>query len=254
MSKSQENLLQVIDKLIGPEGCPWDRTQTPQTLCDYLTEETFELIAAIREEDDNEVLEEMGDVFFLLFFISRLYMQSFSLENAWDKAAAKMIGRHPHVFGKTEIKDQEELFANWERIKKQEKDKTQSGTGTFDSLPSALPPLLKAYRINSKAARNNFTWKDISGVEEKLKEEWTEWKEALDSGDPKRMEEEFGDYLFTLAEYARRHKIKPNTALDKTNHKFLRRFREMEKVARDKGESLSGLSMEEKEELWQRTS
>lgn len=253
MSKPLKNLLQVIDELIGPEGCPWDRAQTPQTLCDYLTEETFELIAAIRADDENEVREEMGDVFFLLFFISRLYMQSFSLEDAWDKAAAKMVRRHPHVFEKAKIKDQEELFANWERIKKQEKN--QSGTtGVFASLPAALPPLLKAYRINSKAARNNFTWKDISGVEEKLKEEWAEWKEALDSGDPERMEEELGDYLFTLAEYARRHKIKPNTALDKTNHKFLRRFREMEDMARDKGQSLSGLSMEEKEELWGRTS
>ncbi|MFP4658477.1 MAG: MazG nucleotide pyrophosphohydrolase domain-containing protein [Desulfonatronovibrionaceae bacterium] len=143
MTPSLNNLLAVIDKLTGPEGCPWDRAQTPQTLCDYLVEEVYELIASIRAEDAAGVEEEMGDVFFLLFFISRLYWGKISLDRVWDKAAAKMVGRHPHVFAEARIKDQEELIATWERIKKNEQGKDGS-SGPFDSLPADLPPLLKA--------------------------------------------------------------------------------------------------------------
>jgi len=247
-----KNLIKVIDALLGPDGCPWDKEQTPQTLCDYLLEETFELISAIRTADTQDIKEEMGDVFFLLLFISRLYSEKFTLNDVWKKNTDKMVGRHPHVFGQTKLNSQEELFSNWEKIKKQEKSADKKNEGTFDSLPAALPPLLKAYRINSKAARNGFTGVDGKGAGEKLAEEWAKWGRAVSEGDPVKSEEEFGDYMFTLAEFARVHKIKPNTALDKANHKFLKRFKAMENLALQEGKALKDLDMAEKQRLWDR--
>ncbi|MFO7817606.1 MAG: nucleoside triphosphate pyrophosphohydrolase [Thermodesulfobacteriota bacterium] len=252
MPEQLENLITVIDELLGPDGCPWDKEQTPQSLCDYLLEETFELISAIRTADTQDIKEEMGDVFFLLLFIARLYSEKFTLDEVWKKNAEKMIGRHPHVFGQTKLNSQEELFSNWEKIKRQEKSDGKKSEGTFDSLPAALPPLLKAYRINSKAARNGFTWTDDKGVGEKLAEEWAEWNQAVSEGNIAQSEEEFGDYLFTLAEFARRHKIKPNTALDKANHKFLERFKSMENLAFQEGKALKDLDMTEKQRLWKK--
>lgn len=236
--------------MIGPDGCPWDREQTPQTLADYLVEETFELVSAIRAQDAQEVQEEMGDVFFLLFFICVLYRENFHVGDILDNSAAKMIRRHPHVFGETSVQTQEEISANWEKIKKREKNNASKQDRIFASLPRDLPPLIKAYRLNSKAARSDFTWPNTEEVGHKLSEEWEEWEKALYSGDREKMEEELGDFLFTLTEYARRHNIKLNTALDKSNHKFLSRFELMEDLAQQNKTPFSEVGREEKEALW----
>jgi nucleoside triphosphate diphosphatase len=250
---SVQAILDVIDALLGPEGCPWDRKQTPSTLCDYVIEEAYELLEGIRKQDPSEVSEELGDVLFLLLFIATLYERDgrFTFRDVVGRNAAKMIRRHPHVFGTARVRNQEELLANWERIKQGEKtDKEGKRQSLFSSLPANLPPLLKAYRINSKAARVGFTWEETSGVEEQLAREWQELQSALASGTQEEREEELGDYLFTLAEYSRRHSIKPSSALELANMKFLRRFRRMEELAGELGSPLDELSFDEKNALW----
>lgn len=243
----------VIDRLLGPGGCPWDQQQTPLSLCDYVIEEGYELVEGIRAQDPDMAREELGDVLFLLLFIARLYERSgdFSLEGSVRENAAKMIRRHPHVFGDLEIKNQEELLKNWERIKRNEHaDAEDKPAGVFDSLPSGLPPLLKAYRIHSKAARVGFTWKQDADVVRQMESEWAELQEARASGDPERVEAEFGDYLFTLAEYGRRLGVKANAALDRTNITFLSRFRAMESLARAQGKDIAELTLDEQDALW----
>ncbi|WP_028573909.1 nucleoside triphosphate pyrophosphohydrolase [Desulfonatronovibrio hydrogenovorans] len=245
---SLDEVLQVIRTLLGPGGCPWDKEQTPDSLCDYLIEEAFELVSAVRSKDPAEIMEEMGDVFFLLFFMALLHEKDFSLEDVWAKAASKMITRHPHVFRDEQFATREDLMRNWEKVKKEEK--TDKNSSTFASIPKNLPPLLMAYRINSKAARSGFTWNNDSEVEEKLAEEWDEFKQARQSRDRGQAEKEFGDYLFTLVEYGRRKGIKANTALSMANSKFLRRVQDMEDLARKKGLDPSGLNMEQMNSLW----
>ncbi len=248
---SLKKILDVIDALLGPGGCPWDRKQTPLSLCDYVLEESYELVDAIRRGSPSEAREELGDTLFLLLFITALYEKAgnFSLDDVIAENAAKMIRRHPHVFDETEITSQEQLLKNWEAIKRKEKEEHED-QGLFSSLPVGLPPLLKAYRINSKAARVGFTWEHDGQLEEQLHREWQEWLEARASGDVHRQQEEFGDYLFTLAEYARRHSIKPNSALDFANLKFQRRFRAMEALAADRNLSLDAMSLEAMNALW----
>lgn len=244
-------LLDVVETLIGPDGCPWDKEQTPQTLCDYLAEETFELIDAVRRNDTADVREEMGDVLFLLAFISRLYKDEFSLEEALRESAGKMIRRHPHVFADKECANREQLMQTWEQVKKEENaEKAQKKTGVFASLPDSLPPLLKAYRIHAKAARANFTWDSDEDVEIQAEAEWLEWLEASSGGDAEAMERELGDLIFTLAELGRRKGIKANAALHKTTLRFLSRFRYMEEEAARKGADFTDLDMDEKNRLW----
>lgn len=246
--QGMDKLLAVIKKLLGPEGCPWDREQDPDSLCDYLIEEVFELVGAIRSKNVQEIKEEMGDVFFLLFFMAHFYKNDFSLDEVWDKSAVKMISRHPHVFENERFETRDDLLHNWEKVKKSEKlGKNQS---PFFSIPRNLPPLLMAYRISSKAARTGFTWSKDEEVEKKLAEEWQEFMQARKREDNKEVEKEFGDYLFTLVEFGRRNKIKANSALSKANIKFLSRIGKMETLALEKGLDISELDMQQMDALW----
>lgn len=250
-SSAMRELKHVIERLIGPGGCPWDQEQTPLTMCDYLAEEAFELIEGIRSGDTREAMEELGDVLFILLFIATLYEneEAFSLADSLKHSAAKMISRHPHVFSDKEFNDVNEIWDNWEKTKRKENAKTGKKR-VFDSLPKGLPPLLKSYRINSKAARNKFTWDTDDAVEGQLKEEWQEWKTALAQGDKEASEQEFGDYLFTLVELGRRKGIKANSALDFANQKFLNRFSKMEELAEMRGLTLSDMDLDAMNALW----
>ncbi len=242
----------VIDRLLGEGGCPWDRKQTPLSLCDYVVEEAFELVSAIRSGDAVESCEELGDVLFLLLFIATLEDRAgrYTLSDVAEKNAAKMIRRHPHVYGDTVVADQEELLRNWERIKRGEKKDADAPAGVFGSLPEGLPPLLKAYRIHSKAARTGFTWEDDRAARAQFEAELAEFDAACAEGDAERMEEEYGDALFTLVELGRRKGIKANAALDSANLKFLARFRRMEELARERGQEFPELSPAEMNRLW----
>ncbi|MGM0423294.1 MAG: nucleoside triphosphate pyrophosphohydrolase [Thermodesulfobacteriota bacterium] len=251
-----DQVLQVIDTLLGPGGCPWDQEQTPRSLCDYLLEETFELTEAVQSGKKQDILEELGDVFFLLFFLSRLLSQEQGLElqEIWEQSAGKMRSRHPHVFSEKRIDTRQELHASWEESKKQEKkarNQETSWQNLFDSLPQGLPPLLKAYRLHSKAARAGFTWPSDQQQEQALQMEWQEWKRALEQGLEKQKQEEFGDLLFTLVETGRRQQIKANSALQQANLKFLQRWKLMQELAEEKGLNWEDLDMQAKEKLWQ---
>ncbi len=251
-SASIAKIQEVIDRLLGPGGCPWDQKQTPKSLCDYVIEEAFELVSAIRADDAAETCEELGDVLFLLLFEATLASRAgqFSLEDVVTQNAAKMIRRHPHVFGDTVVADQEELLRNWERIKRGEKKGNGKENNAFDSLPEGLPPLLKAYRIHAKAARLNFTWATDEDARAQYDAECKEFEEACAAGDADRMEEEFGDALFTLVELGRRKGIKANAALDRANLKFLSRYSKMEELARERGLDLLDMGLDDKNRLW----
>jgi len=243
-----QRLQGVLEALLGPAGCPWDREQTPRTLADYLVEETHELVEAIRSEDPADIREELGDVWFLLLFVAMLMERSgsFTLSDVLDQAAAKMTRRHPHVFADVEFANQDALWANWEKEKKKEK----AGRGPFEGIPASLPPLLKAYRLHSKAARLGFTWQDEQGVRRQMDREWQEWEQAEAAGDRESSCAEYGDYLFTLVEYGRRKGHKANEALDRANRKFLARFERLTQLADARGLALNNLGMDEWNMLW----
>lgn len=259
-AESLSHLDTVLAQLIGPDGCPWDKEQSPHSLGDYLAEEMFELIDAIRRNDVHNVREELGDVLFLLFFVARLYSQQTGdrlfLAHAMRDSGDKMVRRHPHVFSDEKFATREDLLQAWERIKRAEKSvETKSASadkqqGVYASLPAGLPPLLKAYRIHSKAARVDFTWEDDDDVAQQFESEWLEWLDADSFGSQAEKEKEFGDMLFTLVELGRRKGLKANAALELTNIKFLRRFAKMEALAKERGQQFAELELTEKDALW----
>lgn len=245
---SLRRLRQILEALLAPGGCPWDREQTPGSLADYLVEEVHELVEAIRSQKPKDIREELGDIFFLLLFVALLMERSgaFTLDEALDQAASKMVRRHPHVFAEAKFADLDALWVNWEKEKKKEKN----GRGPFEGIPSGLPPLLKAYRIHSKAARLGFTWQDADGVREQLGREWLEWDQAESAGAMEAACGEFGDYLFTLVEYGRRCGHKANEALDRANRKFLARFERLTHLAGTRGIALESLDLKGWNALW----
>lgn len=217
-------------------------------------EETCELVDAIRSSDLAACMEEWGDTLFILLFIGRLLEREHPdfLAHAVREAEAKMIRRHPHVYGDAS-KEMNSIIATWERIKKAEKaEKDDTPQGALDSIPTSLPPLARAYRIQAKAARLGFTWANDHDHEAKLHEEWAEWLAVRDTEAAERKEEEFGDYLFCLVEYGRRHGIKANAALHRTILKFLQRFAHMEALARAQGVRLEDLDLAAQDQLWER--
>ena len=242
----------VIDTLLGPNGCPWDQAQTPQTLCDNIAEEVFELTDAIRRNNASDICEELGDVLFLILLVAKLNSRAggADLNKVLKKGAEKMIRRHPHVFSNALVENREQLINNWEQIKREEKAEKANTSGILDSIAPNLPPLLKAYRIHSKAARAGFTWNNEGDLQGQLKSEWQEWQQAVNSANPEQMTHEFGDLLFTLVEFGRRHNLKANTALDFANLRFVSRFKQMEALAQARGLDFIALSLEEKNVLW----
>ena len=267
----------LIDALLGPEGCSWDREQTPDSLCEYLAEETFELIDAIRGKSPADVREEMGDVLFILFHLCHLYRKNFSLGDILQENVAKMTRRHPHVFAGAVCENREDLLNTWDAVKKREREERdlekqsredqklvdrgepgespseghgEKGKGIFASLPRSLPPMLKSYNIHSRAARAGFTWDCDEDVEMQAEAEWLELVDTLRGEDTALQEHELGDILFTLVELGRRKGIRANAALDKTALRFLHRFEYMEKKAAQQGLEFTSLDMDTKNTLW----
>jgi tetrapyrrole methylase family protein/MazG family protein len=252
-----EAIIDLIETLRGEDGCPWDKKQTPQTILAYLLEETYELMDAVESGDPMEVCGELGDVLFHIFFLVSLFqeMGHFDIKDVVDLNVKKMIHRHPHVFGDGNVDSADEVRKQWYKIKMGEKDHS-SETSILDSIPSNLPALMRAYRISERAARTGFDWEDISGVMEKVEEEWSELKTVLKKQIqfPKnhaRVALEFGDVLFTLVNVARFANIHPETALRDSTNKFERRFRYMEKRISNGPEDIRSISQEEKEVLWE---
>ena len=253
----QEQLLRfqnVVNELIDPEkGCPWDREQTPVSMCEYLIEECHELVDAIRSGKPGHACDEMGDLLFVLLLMARRFELAgqFSLGDALKMGADKMIRRHPHVFEEKSCESMDELMKNWAAIKKAEKEAEGEGAkGVLSSVPSGLPPLTKAYRLHAKAAGAGFTWDDDEEVERQVEAEWLELLDARASGSDKAMEHELGDMIFTLVELGRRMGVKAGNAVDVAANRFRSRFEGMEALAREQGLDFKELSLDDKDELW----
>ncbi len=248
MNDRLEKLEQLVDTLRGPDGCPWDREQSLPDLRAYLLEEAHELAAAIDEGDPDAIREEMGDLLFQLVFISRLLEQSTrdrTLTDVIDAIHKKMVDRHPHVFGDETVENSEAVRRAWEERKAEQNDGS-----VLSGVPSTLPALLAAYRISQKAAGVGFDWPDIAGVLRKAEEELGEVTSALaDKSGSEAIEEEVGDLLFVTANLARKLGFDPESALQRANRKFKRRFEAMEARLGETG-PFSERSLEELEALW----
>ena len=245
-------LKNIVERLIAPDGCPWDRVQTPESLSEYIIEESHELVSAIRYGDADDVCEELGDVAFLLVTIACHFEKkgAFTLDDVFRRNAAKMVHRHPHVFGNEKFASLDDQLKAWEKLKKEEHQKEGKATGVFASLPRDLDPLARAYRIHSKAARVGFTWPEDEDVEQQVEAEWLEWLDASAGDDAEAQKHELGDLIFSITEMGRRKGIKASEALDLATARFLRRFARMEELARQQGKDFPDLSLDEKDELW----
>ncbi|WP_207690829.1 nucleoside triphosphate pyrophosphohydrolase [Desulfonema limicola] len=254
--KHYKSLDTIIERLRGENGCPWDRKQTPETMMIYLIEEVYELAEAIESENHDAICEELGDVLFQLLFIAKLFQEKnhFNMEDAARINAEKMINRHPHVFGDVKVKDTKEIRENWQKIKMKEKNHSAQKS-ILESIPANLPALMRAYRVSERAAGTGFDWDNISGVMDKVEEEWAELKAELGkNGDGKRTEEvslEFGDVLFTLVNVARFAKIHPETALTDSTRKFEKRFKHMEEAVSAAKRKINETSRSEMDQLWE---
>lgn len=242
-------LVNVVEKLRGPEGCPWDREQTRESLKPFLIEELYELLDAFDENDVGGIKEELGDTLFQIVLHSQLSKEEgqFDINDVIEGIVEKMIRRHPHVFGDKELKTSEEVLKWWEEHK--EKEGKPSGS-IFERVPKTLPALLRAQRIQEKASKVGFDWDSIEDVFKKLEEEIGEFKKALEQKSSREMEDELGDILFVLVRISNFVNINAEYALRKTINKFIRRFSHIEKEASRQGKRLSDMTLEEWDILW----
>ncbi len=259
-----EKLVGVQARLRAPNGCPWDREQTHQSLRTYLIEEAYEVLEALESGNDDKFAEEMGDLLLQIVFHSQIAREEgrFTVAEVIREIHDKMIRRHPHVFGKTRARDSAEVLRNWEQIKAEERrasgkksDSNGAGkalkeTSLLDGVSHALPATLEGFQLTRKASRIGFDWDDAGGIFEKMQEESEELKRALREQDQPKIEEELGDLLFAAVNLSRFLKIDPEIALKKANAKFSRRFRAMEGLARKNGREFKDLPREEMEAFW----
>ncbi|MBM7555134.1 nucleoside triphosphate pyrophosphohydrolase [Thalassobacillus pellis] len=243
-------LREVIRTLRGPDGCPWDKKQTHESLRKYLIEEAYEFIDAVNELDEEGMVEELGDVLLQVMLHSQIGEDEgfFTIDDVIVSITEKMIRRHPHVFSDVTAETTEEVLTNWDAIKQQEKQNKPSSL--LDDVPASFPALLQAEDIQKKAAKVGFDWPEAEPVWNKVEEEWEEFNEARLNNDNSEMEKEFGDLLFAMVNLARHYKINSETALQGTNEKFRKRFRFMEEKAGEAGEDMGKLSLETMEQWW----
>lgn len=240
-----EKLVVIMEEL--REKCPWDRKQTIQSLRQMTLEETYELTDAITENNWTSIKEELGDILLHIVFYSKIASEQgqFTIEDVLNAISKKLIDRHPHIYGNVEVKDDEDVKRNWEKLKiKEGKQSVLSG------VPKTLPALVKAMRLQEKAKQVGFEWENKEQVWEKVKEEEKELQEAIDSGDDKKVEEEFGDLVFSLVNFARFLNIDAENALEITNKKFINRFSQMEEQAMASGKNLNEMSLQEMDSIW----
>ncbi len=251
MSSQFERLVKIMADLRGPDGCPWDREQTHETLAPYLVEETYEVIEAIDSKDEKHLADELGDLLLQVVFHSQLSSEKggFTIEDVCKAISDKLVRRHPHVFAESTADTPGEVIAQWEEIKKSEKTGPDR-TSALSGVPKSMPALLKAMKIQKKAAHAGFDWKNIDGPLEKLHEEIGELDEAVRAGERKDIEDEMGDLLFSMVNVARFLKIDPERSLNKSIAKFRERFAYIEKKIEESGSSLDETGIDRMEELW----
>ena len=242
-------LVDVMRTLREPGGCPWDREQTHVSIRSNMIEEVYEYLEAVDQGDIKGMREELGDVLMQIVFHARMAQEagSFDLQDVIDDVVDKLIRRHPHVFGDTHVNGSDEVLVNWEAIKKQEK---QERKHVLDGVAQGLPALMRAYKLQSKAAKVGFDWSDVKDVWAKVEEEIGELQEALASGDVAAAESELGDVIFALVNYARFYKIEPEVALNGTNNRFASRFGYVEQQVAKSGKAWQDFSLDELDEFW----
>ncbi|MGB0525236.1 MAG: nucleoside triphosphate pyrophosphohydrolase [Flammeovirgaceae bacterium] len=253
-SEAFQRLLKIMNEL--REQCPWDRKQTMESLRHLTIEETYELSDAILEGNMDEVKKELGDLMLHLVFYSKIGAEkgSFDVADVIHGVCEKLITRHPHIYGDVKVKDEEEVKQNWEMLKLKEKGNKK----VLGGVPKSLPALVKAFRIQEKASGVGFDWDNKEQVWEKVQEEMSEFKEAYHADIGKaelansKTEEEFGDLMFALINYARFLNINPETALERTNKKFIKRFNYLEEESKKAGKQLGSMSLEEMDAYWEK--
>lgn len=245
------DLVQIMDRLLAPGGCPWDREQTPKTLVPFAIEEAHELAEAIEKDDLAGIKEELGDLLLQVVFHCALVRNKglFTLEDVIEGICSKLVRRHPHVFADDKVENSDEVLKNWNRIKGQEKSKL-GPKPTFD-VPLSLPALQRAQKIGDKTKNLKFDWENPAQVLDKVEEEMGELKDALKSGQKAHAEEELGDVFFVLAQLARHLKFEAESVARAGNRKFEKRFDKMMALVKSRGLDFAVLSTEEKESIWQ---
>lgn len=240
-----QRLLEIMDDL--REKCPWDRKQTTESLRNLSIEEVYELSDAILQKDSAGIKEELGDLFLHLVFYSKIgeEKKEFDVADVLNAVCDKLIHRHPHIYSDVKADTEEEVLRNWEQLKLKEGKKS-----ILQGVPQSMPAVNKAYRLQEKTAKVGFEWNDIADVWDKVEEEKLELKEAVEQKDEAAIQDEFGDLLFALINYARYLKIDPEAALEGTNRKFKKRFEFIEKTVFEQGKDLQKMSLEEMDAIW----
>ncbi len=239
-------LLDIMDDL--REKCPWDRKQTMETLRPLTIEETYELGDAILDGDLEEVKKELGDILLHMVFYAKIGAEkkAFDIADVLNGICEKLITRHPHIYGDVKVSGEEEVKSNWEKIKLKEGKKS-----VLEGVPRSLPAMVKATRIQEKARGIGFDWEETSQVWDKVQEELTELREEVEKGDAKKTEQEFGDLIFSLINVSRYLKVDPESALERTNKKFIKRFTYLEEKSAEAGRQLSDMTLTEMDEIWE---
>lgn len=245
-----DQLTEIVAKLRGPGGCPWDREQTHTTLRAGLLEEAYEVVAAINRADDANLREELGDLLLQSVFHAQIAREEgrFDFDQVARGIAEKLVRRHPHVFGDDACVDSAAVLKRWDEIKRTEKGGREESV--LDGLTGGLPALLHAEKVQQKAARIGFDWADAAPVIEKVREEIAELEAELESGSPETLEDELGDLLFSVVNLARKLHVNAETALQRSTEKFSARFRQVEALARERGITLDGMPLAELDRLW----
>jgi len=248
--ESFESLCRIIETLRSPEGCPWDREQTPDSLASDFIEEVYEAVDAIRENDSDHLKEELGDVYLLVTMIAYMNQQidNFSIEEVLDGISEKLVRRHPHVFGDATAEDSEQVLKQWEDIKVHVEGRPEKKS-ILHKVSKGLPPLERAYKLQKKAAKVGFDWPDINGVWDKVHEEIEEVR-AVKEGNTEHLTEEIGDLLFSVVNIARYLGIDPAEAMHKCNQKFITRFSYVEKRMEDENLVMDGDNFLKMDQFW----
>ena len=251
-TESFRKLIEIVDTLMGENGCPWDNVQTRESLKPYLVEETYEVLEALDTNDPDQIKDELGDLLYQILFHSKISSKNneFDIKDVLNNLKEKMVRRHPHVFKEGQVNTPDQVIERWEEIKKEEKTHSNHPS-ILDSVPKQLPSLLKAQKLQKKAAKEGFDWDEISDVFDKLDEEIAEFKSAVLEGKDTNIQSELGDILFVLVNIAKFKKIDAEEALRSTNNKFIKRFQHIEKEVAKQGKTLKETSLEDMERHWQ---
>ncbi len=245
------DLLEIMRCLRSPGGCPWDAEQTHESIRNSFIEETYEVIEAINKKDKVLLQEELGDVLLQVVFHARMEEEegSFDFSDVCDGICKKLVERHPHVFGDVNVENTDDVLRNWDTIKRKSKGQKTQGSA-MEKIPKEMPALMRAEKIQSKAKKAGFDWDEIDGALEALESEIRELREAMQSGEKKEIENEMGDVLFSCVNVSRFLDVDPELALTASNEKFIARFLEVERLAKEQGIDMRTKTIEELDELW----